>query len=76
MPKKGLLEALSAQICSLSANVADDCLETITGSIQAALPATSPAAAVATLSVRDTAMPSAPLSRVEATVGLADVRLA
>src|SRR5438093_1890649 len=33
LPKNGLLAALSAQICSLSLNVVDDCLLTITGSI-------------------------------------------
>src|SRR5215207_3284147 len=42
-PKNSLLAALSAQICSLSANVAELCLDTRTGIIQALLlPATAP----------------------------------
>src|SRR5574341_927512 len=61
-PKKGLLAALSAQICSLSLNVVDDCLETITGAFHAFLPAVPPDAAVATSSVRETAMASKPLN--------------
>src|SRR5215211_2515803 len=51
LPKWGLEAALSAQICSLSLNRAAFCLVTSTGSSQA--PA-FPAAAAATLSVRDT----------------------
>ena len=57
-PKNGLLAALSAQICSLSLKVVELCLDTTTGAIQAFL---SPAAAAATLSVRETATASAPL---------------
>jgi hypothetical protein len=71
LPKKGLLDALSAQICSLSLNVADACLEAITGDIQAFL---SPLAAAATSSVRDTAMPSNPFSPL--LPGNPDVRFA
>src|SRR5581483_6381159 len=59
LPKNGLDEALSAQICSLSLNVVDDCLVTITGSLQAPL---SPAAAAATSSVYETAIASNPLN--------------
>jgi hypothetical protein len=60
LPKNVLDEALSAQICSLSANVADDCRETTTGGIQAAW---SLAAAAPTSSVRDTAIASTPFNR-------------
>jgi len=59
LPKKGLLAALSAQICSLSLKVVDDCFEISTGGCQALL---VPAAAAATSSVRETAMPSKPLN--------------
>src|SRR5216684_1351508 len=59
LPKNGLLVALSAQICSLSLNVVDDCLETITGAFHASALL---AAAAATSSVRETAMPSKPLN--------------
>jgi hypothetical protein len=58
LPKNGLDAALSAQICSLSLNVVDDCFETITGAFQASA---SPAAAAATLSVRETARATGPL---------------
>jgi hypothetical protein len=58
-PKKELDEALSAQICSLSAKVVEDCLETMTGSFQAFA---SPPAAAATSSVRETAIASNPLN--------------
>ena len=58
MPKNGLDEALSAQICSLSLNVVEDCFETISGAVQALL---SPAAAAATSSVRETATATGPL---------------
>ncbi len=61
-PKNGLDEALSAQICSLSLNSAPFCLVTITGGIHAAFPAVPPAAAAATLSVRDTAIAASPLN--------------
>ena len=61
MPKNGLDEALSAQICSLSENVVDDCRLMITGGIHAALPATPPPAAVCGSSVRETAIASKPL---------------
>ena len=58
MPKKGLEAALSAQICSLSENVVDDCFEITTGGSHAAL---TFAAAAWTLSVRETAIASKPL---------------
>jgi len=35
LPKNGLEAALSAQICSLSENVVDDCFEITTGACQA-----------------------------------------
>src|SRR5947209_1786318 len=57
VPKCGLEAALSAQICSLSENVVDDCLEMITGGFHAVL---VPAAAAPTSSVRDTATASVP----------------
>ena len=38
VPKNGLDDALSAQICSLSENVVDDCRLISTGGIHAALP--------------------------------------
>jgi hypothetical protein len=59
LPKNGLVAALSAHSCSLSLNVAELCLETITGFIHASL---LPAAAPATSSVRDTAMAPLPLN--------------
>ena len=49
---------MSAQICSLSENVVEDCFEITTGSVHALL---MPAAAAATLSVRETAIASKPL---------------
>src|SRR5215211_3886263 len=58
LPKNRLEEALSAQICSLSANVAELCLLTITGCRQTA---SLPAAALWGSSVRETAMASNPL---------------
>ena len=61
VPKKALDAALSAQTCSLSENVVDDCLEMTTGCRHAALPASPPAAASVTLSVRETAIASKPL---------------
>src|SRR5438445_6282317 len=61
LPKNGLDEALSAQICDLSEKVVCDCCETSTGGIHAFL---SLAAAAATLSVRDTAIASNPLKAV------------
>ena len=57
MPKCGLVAALSAQICSLSENVVDDCLETSTGADHAEL---EPAAAAARSSVCETAIASKP----------------
>jgi hypothetical protein len=57
LPKNGLDAALSAQICSWSANRAEFCLDTITGSFHALA---SPAAAAWTLSVRETAIASNP----------------
>jgi hypothetical protein len=59
LPKNVLDEALSAQICSLSAKVADDCFEITTGGVHAAL---SPAPAAWMLSVRETPIPSKPFS--------------
>ena len=50
--------ALSAQICSLSENVVEDCLLMTTGSFQASW---LPVAAAATSSVRETAIASNPL---------------
>jgi len=61
LPKCGLVAALSAQICSLSLNVAEACFEAITGGIHALF---TPAAAAAMLSVRETAIPSSPLNAV------------
>src|SRR5260370_14130395 len=58
-PKNGLDDALSAHTCSLSENVVDDCMDASTGGIQ---PFLSPAAAAATLSVRETPMASNPLN--------------
>ena len=60
MPKNLLLAALSAQICSLSEKSAAFCFETMTGAIHAAAPGAPPAAAAATLSVRETAIASKP----------------
>jgi len=59
VPKNGLEEALSAQICSLSEKVVEDCREMTTGGSQAALLL---AAAAWTLSVRETAIASKPLN--------------
>src|SRR5437763_1864587 len=59
VPKNGLEAALSAQTCSLSENVVDDCREMRTGSAQADA---SPAAAAWTLSVCETAIASKPLN--------------
>src|SRR5215216_880956 len=59
LPKNRLEEALSAQICSLSANVAELCLLTITGCRHAD---SSPAAAASGSSVRETAIASKPLN--------------
>src|SRR5438105_232149 len=59
LPKNGLNDALSAQICSLSEKVVDDCFDTSTGGSHAPL---LPAAAEAALSVRDTASASKPLN--------------
>ena len=64
MPKCGLPEELSAQICSLSEKVVDDCLLMTTGA-QPAEPVhqalLSPLAAACMSSVRETAMASNPL---------------
>ncbi len=57
-PKNGLSALLSTQSCSLSLNVVEDCLVTMTGSIHALA---SPPAAAATSSVRETAIASNPL---------------
>src|SRR5919198_3860459 len=59
VPKKGLEDALSAQICSLSENVVVDCLLITTGCIHAFL---APDAAACGSSVRDTAIASKPLN--------------
>src|SRR5207302_7053297 len=77
LPKNGLDEALSAQICSLSENVVFDCLEMSTGGIHAFLAACSCACvpvrdAVATSSVREIPMASKPLNADP--VGKFDVR--
>jgi hypothetical protein len=57
LPKKGLEEALSAHTCSWSANSAEFCFDTITGSNQASA---LPAAAACGSSVRETAIASKP----------------
>src|SRR5436305_4365423 len=57
-PKNGLLDALSAQTCSLSLNVVDDCFESTTGGFQALL---LPMVVAVTLSVRETAIASKPM---------------
>src|SRR5205809_951825 len=62
LPKNGLDEALSAQICSLSEKVVEDWCATSTGGIQAALPAAVLVEAIATSSVRETASASKPLN--------------
>ena len=62
VPKNALEEALSAQTCSLSEKVVDDCFEMTTGGFQAAFPAAPPVAATAALSVRETAIASKPLN--------------
>jgi len=59
LPAYGLVSALSTHTCSLSLKVAEACLDRITGSIHAPF---EPAAAAATSSVRETAIPSNPLS--------------
>ena len=59
LPKYGLLAALSAQTCSLSLKVVEDCGDTITGGIQAFIWLL---AAAATSSVRETATASNPLN--------------
>jgi len=59
LPKNGLVEALSAQICSLSENWALLWRLAMTGPLQASL---RPAAASATSSLRETAIASAPLN--------------
>src|SRR4029453_5555193 len=62
LPKKSLVSALSAQICSLSANPAPLLLPVmVTGAFPAAMPAAPPAAAAAALSVRETPIASTPL---------------
>src|SRR5437868_7247691 len=72
VPKKGLKDALSAQICSLSENVVWDWWETMTGGIHAAWSV----AAAAALSVRDTAIASKPLNAVSERTALKfEVRL-
>ena len=58
LPKNGLDDALSAHTCSLSENVVDDCIETMTGGIQVGF---DPRRATGTLSVRETAIASNPL---------------
>jgi hypothetical protein len=68
LPKCGLVAALSAQMSSLSLSRAAFWRVTITGSIQAFL---SPAAAAATLSVRDTATAELPLNGARPGIGKA-----
>lgn len=80
MPKNGLEAALSAQTCSLSENVVDDCLLTTTGA-QPAAPTHqalfTPAAAARTSSVRETAIASKPLNACSERAALTfDVRFA
>src|SRR3954471_22157173 len=58
VPKNGLEEALSAQICSLSEKGVDDWRPMIPGDLQASLPAAPPPAALCGSSVRETAMAS------------------
>jgi hypothetical protein len=60
-PKWSLEAALSAQICSLSAKVAEDCLLAITGRIQLSLPATTCGVSAGRPSRRETAIASGPL---------------
>src|SRR5215217_2524619 len=63
LPKNSLLSALSAQICSLSANAAALWLPVITtGRIHAAFPAAPAAAAATASSVRETPIASTPLN--------------
>src|SRR5512132_4058122 len=63
LPKKSLVSALSAQICSLSANPAALLLPVmVTGGFHAAMPAAPPAAAAAASSVRETPIASTPLN--------------
>jgi hypothetical protein len=71
LPKCGLVAALSAHTCSLSAKSAEFCLLAITGALHAAL---LPAAAASRLSVWETAMASKPLNG--AAPGTAEVRFA
>ena len=61
MPKWSLEAALSAQICSLSEKVAEDCLLAITGRIQAFLSATIAGVRAGWPSMRDTPIASKPL---------------
>ena len=74
VPKNGLDEALSAQICSLSENVVDDCFEISTGADQADC---TLCAAAATSSTWETAMASKPLKVASVRVAAKlDVRFA
>src|SRR5262245_30345598 len=70
LPKNGLEEALSAQICDLSENVVFDCLEITTGLIHEFL---SRMLLWVGLSMRETAMASNPLKLLAA--GKFEVRL-
>src|SRR5207245_11563317 len=58
LPKNGLDDALSAHTCSLSENVVDDCIETMTEGIQVGF---VPRRATVTLSVWEAAIASNPL---------------
>src|SRR5213592_1529856 len=61
-PKKGLLAALSAQICSLSLNVVDDCRDAMTGAFQLLWSATIAGVKAEAPSMRETAIASSPLN--------------
>jgi len=71
--EEGLLEALSAQIWSLSEKVVDDCLLTMTGGFQLFLFATIEDVSAGAPSMRETAIASKPLNG--AAPGTAAVRL-
>src|SRR5439155_20383279 len=61
-PKKGLLAALSAQICSLSLNVVDDCRDAMTGAFQLLWSATIAGVKGDAPSLRWTGIASSPLN--------------
>jgi hypothetical protein len=76
LPKKGLLSALSTQSCSLSANVADDCLLTMTGSSQLSSSATIAGVNAGSPSIRETPIASKPLNVIVSLTERFDVRFA